>query len=378
MTQGPLAQLKILDFTTMMSGPMATRLLADLGADVVKVERPPTGDHNRGRTPVYGGASRYFAQLNAGKRSVALDLRDEADVEFARALAREADVVVENNRPGVMTRLGLDYDDVREGNPGVVYCSISGYGQRTSASGRAAYAPNIHAASGYDLANLRYQNGSDTPANTAIFLADVLAAVYAVTAIEAALLARQSTGRGQYIDLALFDVMLNLMVFEMQCAQVDDKPARSVYEPIPTTDGFVSVAPVSQIMFIALTKALGRPELADDKRFRGGPTRELHWNELMDIVRQWAVSRTTAQCVDTLSEAGVAVAPFRTPEQVMADPYLTERGIVHETTDAGGQYYVFNPPYTFADGTVHARGGAPALGADRDGVAADWLSGQRR
>jgi CoA:oxalate CoA-transferase len=283
-------------------------------------------------------------------------------------------VIIENNRPGVMAKLGLGYEAVRTDNPQVVYCAISGYGQNTSAATRAAYAPNIHAASGYDLANLGYQQHQAQPANTAIFLADALAAIYSCTAIAAALLARTETGEGQFIDLALFDVMLNLMVFEMQTAQITEKPPRSVYVPIKTTDGFVSVAPVSQIMFLGLTRALGRPELAEDERFRTAPARELHWTELMDMVREWAAPRTSAECLEMLLAAGVAAAPFRTPQEVMADPYLAERGVISPQADAGGEYYIFNPPYTFADGSVHARGPAPALGADRDSVAGDWLT----
>ncbi|WP_165818561.1 CaiB/BaiF CoA transferase family protein [Frankia canadensis] len=372
-TPGPLGTLRILDFTTMMSGPMATRLFADLGADVVKIERPPRGDHNRGRTPVYGDSSRFFTQLNAGKRSVALNLSDPADAELGHALARRADVVIENNRPGVMARLGFGYETIRQANPGVVYCSISGYGQDTSAAGRAAYAPNIHASCGYDLANLGYQDDQTRPANTAIFLADALAAIYACTAIQAALLARHRTGEGQFIDLALFDVMLGMMTFEMQAAQIPEAPPRSVYVPLTATDGFVSVAPVSQDMFLGLTRALGRPELGDDERFRTAPLRERHWNELMDILRAWAATRTSAECLQTLLAHGVAAAPFRTPKEVMADPYLAERGVLSPQTDAGGDYYIFNPPYTFADGSVHARGPAPVYGADRDGVRADWL-----
>jgi CoA:oxalate CoA-transferase len=373
-TAGPLARFKVLDFTTMMSGPMATRLLADLGCDVVKVERPPGGDHNRGRTPTYGDSSRYFTQLNAGKRSVALDLGDPDDAEFARALARQADVVIENNRPGVMAKLGLDYAVVAADNPGVVYCSISGYGQQTSASSRAAYAPNIHAASGYDLANMGYQDGDAKPANTAIFLADALAAVYAVTAIQAGLLGRVDTGRGQFVDLALFDVMLNLMVFEMQAAQVHPAPPRSVYVPFTTTDGFVSIAPVSQHMFLALTRAIERPDLVDDERFRSAPVRERNWGQLLDILRAWTKDKTTAECVEVLSNAGVAAAPYRRTDEVMADPYLVERGILSRQTDDGGEYHIFNPPYVFANGSVHARGAAPAMGAHRAVVASDWLA----
>jgi CoA:oxalate CoA-transferase len=360
----------------MMSGPLGTRLLADMGADVVKVEAPD-GDHNRSRTPIRDGMSRYFAQLNAGKRSIVLNLKESTDQATAQSLARRADVVVENNRPGVMQRLGLSYEELSRDNPGLVYCSISGFGQSGPGALNAAYAPNIHAFSGYDLANLVYQDPDrrDRPANMAIFIADALAAVYACAAIEAGLIGRARTGRGQYIDLALFETMLNVMVFEMQIAQTGEEPRRSVYGPMPTRDGFVSVAPVSQKQFRSLVGVIGHPEWADDPRWSNIEAREENWAELMEAVASWTSTRSSDECLKLLSEAGVASARYRTPAEVLTDEQLAHRGTFAPMSDGGEEYLLINPPFQFGDGSVRARGGPPGLGADRSSVLADWLDG---
>ena len=160
---GILDGIRVLDFTAMMSGPYATRLMADLGAEVLKIE-PPEGDHIRSRPPTRQGRSTYFAQLNAGKKSLALDLKKPAAIALVKQLVAGADALVENYRPGVMQRLGLDYDTLAAINPKLVYCSISGFGQTGSWSGRSAYAPVLHAGSGYDVANLSYQDGIELSA----------------------------------------------------------------------------------------------------------------------------------------------------------------------------------------------------------------------
>jgi len=369
---GPLDGLKVLDFTTMMSGPLGTRLFADMGADVVKVESPG-GDHNRSRTPIRGGMSRFFAQLNAGKASVVLDLKDPTDVAIALRLAAHADVLVENNRPGVMARLGLGYDVVSAANPGIIYCSISGYGQVGASAQSAAYAPNIHAAAGFDLANLAYQDRKEKPANTAIFVADVLGAVYACAAIEAALLRRAKTGRGDFIDVAMFDAILNLLVYEVQIAQSGEEPKRSIYMPMPTADGFVSVAPVNQKQFGALMLIIDRPEWVTDERWATVEARESNWGALMDAVASWTCQRSTTECLDLFAEGGVASACYRTPAEAITDPHIVARGVLAARCDEGGPYALINPPFQFAEADVRARGEAPGLGADRASVLSRWL-----
>ena len=206
---GALSGLRVLDFTTTIAGPHCTRLLADLGAEVIKIEAPE-GDMMRTRPPMRSGASTSFGQLNAGKKSVALDLKSPAAVEAVRRLVTAADVVVENFRPGVMRRFGLDYDALKPIKTDLVYCAISGYGQTGPSAELPAYAPVIHAASGYDLAQIAHQLEPRRPDFCGIYIADVLTGTYAFGAIVAAIYQRQATGEGQMIDVSMLESMLSL------------------------------------------------------------------------------------------------------------------------------------------------------------------------
>lgn len=197
-----LGGVRVLDFTTIVSGPHCTRLLADLGAEVIKIE-PPEADFVRTQPPLRAGKSAYFAHLNCGKKSVAINLRQPGAVDLIRELATKC-VVVENSRPGVMGRLGLDYAAIEKLNPRIVHCSISGFGQTGPWAKRSAYAPMLHAASGFDLVNLSHQNGIERPLNTGIYVGDVLGGTYAFGAIQSTPLAREGTGRGDHIDLAMW------------------------------------------------------------------------------------------------------------------------------------------------------------------------------
>src|SRR5437868_5929046 len=231
MMTGALERVRVLDFTTTIAGPHCTRLLADLGAEVIKVEAPD-GDMMRSRQPLRNGASTSFGQLNTGKKSIVLDLKQPDAVAVARRLVAAADVVVENYRPGVMQRLGLDYVAVRPLKPDLIYCAISGYGQTGPSAGLPAYAPVIHAASGYDLAHLAYQGGDRRPDYCGIYIADVLTGSYAFGAIMTALYQRQATGEGQLIDVSMLESMLSLTLSEIQLAQFPiTPPGRPFFGP---------------------------------------------------------------------------------------------------------------------------------------------------
>ena len=260
--------LKVLDFTTTIAGPYCARLLADLGADVIKIESPE-GDLMRSRPPIRNGASSSFGQLNAGKRSIVLDFKRKEAVAAARRLIGEAEVVVENFRPGVMKRLGLDFASVAEEMPGLVYCSISGYGQTGPSSDKPAYAPVVHATSGYDLAHIAHQGGRTRPDCCGIFVADVVAGTYAFGAISAALAHRALTGEGQHLDVSMMESMLALTLTEVQAAQfeVPPPPKRALYGPTATADGFVNIAVASERTFRELAKAAGREDWVTDPRF---------------------------------------------------------------------------------------------------------------
>src|SRR5580658_5595111 len=211
MATGPLDGIRVLDFTTTIAGPYCTRLMADLGAEVIKIENAE-GDLMRSRPPLRNGASTSFGQLNAGKQSIVLDLKRPAAQEVVRRLLTKSDFLVENFRPGVMRRFNLDYDTVAQWRPQLIYCSISGYGQTGPSSGLPAYAPAIHAASGFDMAHIAYQPGRERPDNCGIYIADVVSGTYAFGAIMAALAQRHLTGLGQHIDVSMLETMLNLLV----------------------------------------------------------------------------------------------------------------------------------------------------------------------
>ncbi|MGL6062962.1 MAG: CaiB/BaiF CoA transferase family protein, partial [Bradyrhizobium sp.] len=201
---GSFAGLRVLDFSTTIAGPHCTRMLADTGAEVIKIETAE-GETMRTRPPVRNLCSTAFGQLNIGKKSVVLDLKSPDGAEAVRRLIAGSDVLVENFRPGVMKRLKLDYDSVRALNPKLIYCSISGYGQTGPSAELPAYAPVIHAASGYEMAHLAYQPGRTRPDYCGIYHADVLTGVYAFGAIGAALYQRHATGQGQHIDVSMLE-----------------------------------------------------------------------------------------------------------------------------------------------------------------------------
>src|SRR3954464_1027355 len=201
-------RLRVVDFTTTIAGPHCTRLLSDLGAEIIKIE-PPEGDMMRTRAPLRNGASTSFGQLNTGKKSVVLDLKRPDAIAAVRRLVATADVVVENFRPGVMRRFGLDYPALKTVKPDLVYCAISGYGQTGPSADLPAYAAVIHASSGYDLAHLAYQMEERRPDYCGIYIADVLTGTYAFGAIMTALYQRRLTGEGQMIDVSMLESMLS-------------------------------------------------------------------------------------------------------------------------------------------------------------------------
>ena len=368
---GPLQGIRVLDFTAMLAGPHCARLMADLGAEVIKIEGPE-GDLIRARPPLRDGNSSYFGALNCGKKSVAIDLKTGAAKDIIYRLAKVSDVVVENFRPGVMARLGFDYATLSRHNPKLIYCSISGYGQSGPGATRAAYAPIVHAASGYDAANLGYQVNQDTPASTGIFVADILSGAYAFGAIQAALVHRERTGEGQAVDVSLMDSMLNLMVFECQEAQFPSEHRRPVYGPMRSTDGHVIIAPISQKNFEQMADAMQRPDLKTDARFSTGAARVAHWTELMAVIAQWTTQRSGTEIEAIMDANSVPCSRFLTVADAMKDPQLAERGSLSRISDATGEFLVPNAPFQFSTPTA-AGPTVSGLGADSRMVLSDLL-----
>ena len=367
--RGPLDGVRVLDLTNMLSGPYCTRLLADLGAEVIQVE-PLHGDHNRGRRPVREGHSSFFGQLNCGKKSVVLNLKTGAGIQAALSIARQSDVVVENWRPGVADRLGLGYEALRALRPAIVYCSISGFGQKGPSAKRPAYAPIVHAASGYDLAQLEYQGGGK-PQNTATYTADVFGGMSAFAAIQAALFQRERTGEGQYIDVSLLDGMLNILVAECQEWQAPIPAPSRVYPPLTTRDGFIVIAPTSQKNFEDLVKVIGREEWLIDPRFVSTVTREKNWAGMMTLIEEWTREHDSAECEQRLAAMGVPCTRYLTVQEAMQSEQVIQRGATTRVQDPAGPYMVPNAPFQMPGVHAAPRPDVPALGAHTETVLAE-------
>jgi crotonobetainyl-CoA:carnitine CoA-transferase CaiB-like acyl-CoA transferase len=349
------AGLRVLDFSTTIAGPHCTRMLADMGAEVIKIEQVE-GETMRTRPPVRNGCSTAFGQLNIGRKSLVLDLKSPDAIEFVRRLVASADILVENFRPGVMRRLKLDYASLRELNPKLIYCSISGYGQTGPSAELPAYAPVIHAASGYDMAHLAYQPGRSRPDYCGIYLADVLTGVYAFGAISAALHQRHASQKGQHIDVSMLESMLSLTLNELQWSQFEMKPGqRPLFGPVETADGYVMLAVASEKTFQSLITVIGHPEWIADPRFAKYSDRRDNWADLMGGVEAWSRPLTTEKCLIALSSQGVPCSAYRTVAEALNDPQIAHRGALSEVSDGGGTFKVLNLPFRMSGATVSAK-----------------------
>jgi crotonobetainyl-CoA:carnitine CoA-transferase CaiB-like acyl-CoA transferase len=354
--------LRVLDFSTTIAGPHCTRMLADMGAEVIKIEAAD-GETMRNRPPVRSRCSSVFGGLNVGKKSLVLDLKSPDAIEIVRRLVAKTDILVENFRPGVMRRLKLDYATLAALNPKLIYCSISGYGQTGPSAELPAYAPVIHAASGYDMAHLSYQPGRSRPDYCGIYHADVLTGVYAFGAISAALYQRHGSGRGQHIDVSMLESMLSLTLNEVQWSQFEvATPSRPMFGPVETSDGYVMIAIASEKTFQNLVTAAGHPEWISDSRFARYNDRRSNWAGLMDGIETWSRTLSTADCLVALNEYGVPSSAYRSVAEALADPQIAHRGALAEVEDDGGTFKVMNLPFRMSDTRVVAGRRAATLG----------------
>lgn len=358
---GPYTGLRVLDFTMFVAGPYCTRLMADMGAEVIKVE-PPGGEFLRAAPPLRDGCSAYFGALNCGKLSLAVDLKSRAGIDAIKALVSTADVIVENFRPGVIERLGFGYAALKTLKPDLVYCSISGYGQSGPSADRPSFAPVIHAASGFDMLIPRYDPEFDRPAASRYVVADALAAVHALAGIGAALYRREKTGNGEHLDVALMDTMHALMSYEYTESQFPGLQPPIVFRPLVTRDGFLAIAPVSQGNFAALGRAAGRDDWMQDPRFATREARVANWPALVDELAGWAETVDSGEAERRLTEEGCPAAAFRTIGEARLDPQVTHRGSAVTVTDGNGDYAVPNCPIQFTEAHAGAGTHVPRVG----------------
>lgn len=366
----PLDGLRILDFSTTIAGPHCSRLLADMGAEVVKVESTE-GDLMRSRPVQRDGFSTMFGQLNAGKKSIVLDLKKPEAVAAIKKLAATVDILVENYRPGVMKRLGLDYAELSKVNPRLIYCAISGYGQTGPGAGRPAYAPVIHASTGYDMAHLFYQQGRQRPDNCGIFVADYASGAYAMGAILAAVHQRHATGKGQMVDVSMFETLVGMLLGEVNRAQFDfEMPSRPMYGPIEVSDGYVMLATASEKTFQDMATAAGRRDWLTDPRFEKYKERRMNWGLLVDELEEWSKKMSVKDVVAALEKQGVPCSPYVTVTEALQDPQVEHRGSLCTIEDGGGTYKSPAPPFRFSGSPLQSGPTVAALGEDTKAVLA--------
>jgi crotonobetainyl-CoA:carnitine CoA-transferase CaiB-like acyl-CoA transferase len=376
---GPLTGLLVADFSRVLAGPYATMLLADMGADVVKVEGPPTGDETRSWSPPEReGESTYFLGVNRGKRSVVLDLREEADVALARELAARADVMIQNFKPGGMARFGLDFDAVRASNPGVVYASISGFG-----AGEGAHVP------GYDLlvqavSGLMSLTGDPDgpPYRAGISVFDVMAGNHAVIGILAALRHRDATGEGQHVEVNLLSSALTGLVNHSSAwvaggvvpyRMGNAHPSVFPYEPLPAADTELIVIAANDRQFAKLCAVLEIPEVAQDERFLHNADRTANREELKPILAERLRTRKAAEWFDVLLDAGIPSGPINTIDGgfEMAERFGLEP--IVEIGEGDRTIPTTRHPIRFS-GTPVAYGGAPPLLDEHGEELRAWLA----
>jgi len=376
---GPLSGLLVADFSRVLAGPYATMLLADLGADVVKVESPAGDDTRAWTPPVRDGVSTYYLAVNRNKRSVALDLKDDDDVVLARELAARADVMIENFKPGGLTRFGLDYDAVAAANPGVVYASISGFG--TTERGRVlpGYDLIVQAMSGL----MSLTGAPDTePFRSGISVFDVMAGMHATIGILAALNGRSTSGQGQHVEVNLLSSALSGMVNQTSAYVAggvvpqrmgNSHPSLYPYEPIPCADGELIITSGNNVQFRRLCEVIGAPELADDPRFARNEDRTVNRAELRPLLIERLQTRTTMEWFRDIIAAGVPCGPIN--DVAGGVGFATEIGLdpVVEVGDGEAMVPSVRHPITFSGTPVDYRLPPPGLDEQGDEIRR-WLS----
>jgi formyl-CoA transferase len=371
MEKQALEGMRVIDLTQVMAGPFCTMLLADLGADVIKVEPPGGGDqtrHSWGRSGKGDDGPAFFA-LNRNKRSVVLDLRSEEGAEKLRSLVADADVLIENFRPGVMSRLGLDYESLKQVNPGLIYASISGFGQTGPYSGRPGYDLIAQGMSGVISVT---GDPEGAPSKSGIPVADLGSGMFCLYGILGAYIHKLKTGEGQRLEASLFESALALSVWEATEYWASGQIPRPTgtahrmsapYQAFRTADGWMTIGANNQRLWGFLCRALDHPELQDDERFATNPDRMRNRDLLAKIIEDILSDHGTDFWVERLLEGGVPAGPILNYAQVLADPHVAERGMVQSIPHpVEGEVKTLGFPVKFSATPAVTRRHPPLLG----------------
>jgi len=370
----PLSGIKVLDLSRVLAGPYCTALLADLGAEIIKLE-PPQGDDYRHIGPFKDGESALFTLNNRGKKSLVLDLKNPADLELAQAIAARVDVVVENFRPGVAERLGLGAEALRATNPRLVYCSISGFGQQGPFRDLPAYDLVVQAMSGL-MAGTGEEGGQ--PLKTGESIADLIAGLFASWSIMAALVGRNASGQGATLDVAMYDALFSMLTTShalhlyagLLPQRVGNRhPLSTPFGCFATQDGQVAIAVLSGKHFATLAALIGAPEAAGDPRFATDESRTTHEPEVKALIEAWSSQLTTEEAVATLAGAGLPAAPIWDIAEAAGNEHATARGLVTPLPHAVlGMAPTVGQPVRFDGEKPVSAVSSPTLGGDRAAI----------
>lgn len=393
---GALSHLKVLDLSRVLAGPWCTQMLADLGADVVKVERPEVGDDTRHWGPPFLQDARghdtahasYFTACNRNKRSITIDIAKPEGQALIRQMALQSDILVENFKVGGLAHYGLDYASLKAVNPRLIYCSITGFGQTGPYAERAGYDLMVQAMSGMmSITGRADGEPGGGPQRAGVAITDVFTGIYATSAILAAVEMRHRTGAGQHIDMALLDVGMAILANQaagfLNTGQVPQRmgnahPSLVPYQDFPTADGAMLLAVGNDGQFARFSAAAGHPEWAQDPRFATNTERVAHRATLIPILREVTRWRTTAEWITLLEDKAVPCGPINTVDQAFADAQVQARGLVQKqalTPVATAQTAIKSiatvaSPLRLADAPVQLRHAPPALGEHTDEVLA--------
>lgn len=369
--KGPLAGLRVVELAHVMAGPVGGLLLADMGADVVKVEKLPGGDDTRRTTPPeINGESASFMILNRNKRGIAVDLKSADGLAVVRRLIDQADVVLENYRPGTMEKLGLPFESLRSTNPGLVYCKITGFGLTGPYAQRAGYDLISQGMSG--LMGLTGEGPGRPPVKVGVPVGDVTAGILAATGILAAYIQRLRSGEGQYVDTSLLEASMVHTYWPVAMAFATGEsagpmgsahPVAAPYQAFPTQDGWLNIGAMSQATWVGTCTALGRPEMAQDERFATNGARMRNREALVEAMSAVLRQRSTDEWVKAFERLGVPAGPVKTMQQVLEDPQTRARDMVIQVEHpVAGEIDALGLPIKFSQGNGVTRRGAPLYG----------------
>jgi CoA:oxalate CoA-transferase len=373
---GPLAGITVIDMTRVLAGPYCTMVLVDLGARVIKVETPGTGDDARGYGPFLKGKSAYFMSLNRGKESIALDLKRDGDRAIFDKLLAKADVLVENYRPGTMEKLGYGWDVLHARHPRLIYAAASGFGHTGPYSRRAAYDMVVQGMGG--IMSLTGHEGAP-PTRVGTSVGDITAGLFTTIGVNAALYWRSQSGTGQKIDVAMLDcqiaILENAIARYFATGQVPGPlgarhSSITPFEAFATSDSHVIIAAGNDALFRKLCAAIGRPELSNDPRFASNDLRTRNHGALKEQLEATLRTRTTAQWLAALEPAGVPSGPINNVAEALADPQIAARNMVVSVDDpeVGTLRMAGNPIKLSEFPDPSTRGAVPALDGDREAI----------